>query len=155
MHDIYMACHFFSLFNILIDVSISRYYLTGRLNESSDVYSFGIVLLEVATGEPPMVQGYGHIVQRVRQMIATGDISSVADARLGGAYDISSMWKLVDTAILCTAENPAQRPTMSAVVAQLEESLALEEAREKDTSTGISRGSDIAPMASTFRPMAR
>ncbi|GJM99005.1 hypothetical protein PR202_ga16062 [Eleusine coracana subsp. coracana] len=132
-----------------------QYYLTGRLTESSDMYSFGIVLLEVATGEPPMVPGYGHIVQRVRQMIATGDISSVADARLGGAYDINSMWKLVDTAMLCTAESPAQRPGMAAVVAQLKESLTLEEAREKDTSTSVSRGSDIPPMASTFRPMAR
>jgi hypothetical protein len=112
------------------------------------VYSFGIVLLEVATGEPPMVPGYGHIVHRVKQMIATGDISSVADARLGGAYDITSMWKLVDTAMLCTAESPAQRPTMATVVAQLKESLALEEARENDTSTGtVSRESGIPPMA--------
>jgi hypothetical protein len=76
------------------------------------VYSFGIVLLEVATGEPPMVPGYGHIVQRVKQMIATGDISSVADARLGGAYDVTSMWNLVDTAMLCTAEFSAQRPPL-------------------------------------------
>ncbi|TVU09250.1 hypothetical protein EJB05_42705, partial [Eragrostis curvula] len=132
-----------------------QYYLTGRLTESSDVYSFGIVLLEVATGEPPMVPGYGHIVPRVQQMIATGDISSVADARLGGAYDISSMWKLVDTAMVCTAESAAQRPTMAAVVAQLKESLGLEEVREKDASTGLSRVSDIPPMTSTFRPMAR
>ncbi|TVU09249.1 hypothetical protein EJB05_42704, partial [Eragrostis curvula] len=122
-----------------------QYFLTGRLTESSDV----------ATGEPPMVPGYGHIVPRVQQMIATGDISSVADAQLGGSYNISSMWKLVDTAMICTKESAAQRPTMAAIVAQLKESLALEEAREKDTSTGLSRGSDIPPMASTFRPMAR
>jgi hypothetical protein len=120
------------------------------------VYSFGIVLLEVATGEPPMVPGYGHIVQRVKQMIATGDISSVADARLGGAYDVTSMWKLVDTAMLCTAESPAQRPKMATVVAQMKEGLALEEARQNDTSSGVSRGSDIPPIvSSTFRPMAR
>ena len=67
-----------------------RYYHTGRLTESSDVYSFGVVLLEVATGELPILSGQGHIVLRVKQKIATGDINSVMDARLGGAYEISS-----------------------------------------------------------------
>ncbi|XP_062193803.1 probable LRR receptor-like serine/threonine-protein kinase At1g51810 isoform X4 [Phragmites australis] len=128
-----------------------EYYLTGRLTESSDVYSFGVVLLEVATGEPPMVPGHGHIVQRVKRRIATSDISSVVDARLGSAYDINSMWKVVDTAMMCTADSAAQRPTMAAVVVQLKESLALEEAREKDS---IFR-SDIAAMVSTFGPLAR
>ncbi|WVZ64677.1 hypothetical protein U9M48_014167 [Paspalum notatum var. saurae] len=89
-----------------------EYYLTGRLTESRDVYSFGVVLLEVVTGEPPMVPGHGHIVQRVKQRIAaTGDVGSVADPRLRGAYDVSSMWKVVDTAVACAAETGAGRPT--------------------------------------------
>ncbi|XP_062193810.1 probable LRR receptor-like serine/threonine-protein kinase At1g51810 isoform X2 [Phragmites australis] len=128
-----------------------EYYLTGRLTESSDVYSFGVVLLEVATGEPPMVPGHGHIVQRVKQRIITGDVSSVVDARLGSAYDISSMWKVVDIAMMCTVDSAAQRPTMAAIVVQLKESLALEEARDKDSSLR----SDIAAMVSTFGPLAR
>jgi hypothetical protein len=119
------------------------------------VYSFGVVLLEVATGEPPIVPGHGHIIRRVKQTIATGDISSIADLRLGSAYDISSMWKVIDTAMMCTADSAAQRPTMAAVVIQLKESLALEETREKDSSIRVSRGSDIEAMVSTFRPLAR
>jgi len=106
------------------EISFSRYCRTGRLTESSDGYHFGVVLLEVATGELPILSGQGHIVLRVEQKIATGDISSVADARLGGAYDISSMWKVVETALMCTADDDAQRPTMETVVVQLKRKLA-------------------------------
>ncbi|XP_062199184.1 probable LRR receptor-like serine/threonine-protein kinase At1g51810 isoform X2 [Phragmites australis] len=109
-----------------------EHYLTGRLTERSDVYSFGVVLLEIVTGEPPIVPGHGHIVQRVKQSITTGDIGLVADPRLEGAYDVSSMWKVVDTAMMCTAVDAAGRLTMSDVVAQLKDSLALEEARENE-----------------------
>uniref|UniRef100_A0A0E0B1U9 Protein kinase domain-containing protein n=1 Tax=Oryza glumipatula TaxID=40148 RepID=A0A0E0B1U9_9ORYZ len=106
-----------------------EYYHTGRLMESSDVYSFGVVLLEIVTGESPILPGQGHIIQLVKKKIAAGNISLVADARLGGAYDVSSMWKVVDTALSCTADIGAERPTMATVVVQLKESLALEEAR--------------------------
>lgn len=119
------------VFLVVIGCCFFRYYQTGRLTEKSDVYSFGVVLLEVATGQPPLVPGHGHIVQRVKEKVATADISPVADPRLGGIYDVSSMWKVVDTAIMCTADSVAQRPTMAAVTTQLKESLALEEAREK------------------------
>jgi len=119
------------------------------------VFSFGVVLLEVATGEPPIVPGHGYIIRRVKQKIATGDIGSIADLRLGSAYDINSMWKVIDTAMMCTADSAAQRPTMATVVIQLRESLALEETREKDSSIRVSRGSDIEAMVSTFRPLAR
>ena len=119
------------------------------------MYSFGVVLLEVATGEPPIVPGHGHIIQRVKHKISTGDISSIADLRLGSAYDISSMWKVIDTAMVCTADSATQRPTMATVVIQLKESLALEETREKDSSIRANRASDIEAMVSTFGPLAR
>ncbi|KAJ1289378.1 hypothetical protein BS78_02G159500 [Paspalum vaginatum] len=128
-------------------------YLTGRITESSDVYSFGIVLLEVATGEPPIVPGQGLIIQRVKDKISSGDISSVADPRLGGAYDVSSMWKVVETAMMCTSDSVAQRPPMASVVIQLKESLALEEARE-GSSTRANPGSDLAGSVFTV-PLAR
>jgi hypothetical protein len=100
------------------------------------------------------VPGHGHIIRRVKQKIATGDIGSIADLRLGNAYDISSIWKIIDTAMMCTADSAAQRPTMATVVIQLKESLALEETRE-DSSIRASRGSHIEAMVSTFRPLAR
>ncbi|XP_048527694.1 probable LRR receptor-like serine/threonine-protein kinase At1g51810 [Triticum urartu] len=124
------------------------------LTESSDVYSFGVVLLEIATGEPPILPGHGHIVQRMKQKMATGNITSVADARLGGAYEVTSMWKLVDTAIACTADAAVGRPTMAAVVAQLKESIALEEARV-DSAVRVSPVSDTVALVSTFSPSAR
>ncbi|EEC84428.1 hypothetical protein OsI_31026 [Oryza sativa Indica Group] len=131
-----------------------EYYHTGRLTESSDVYSFGIVLLEIATGEAPILPGSGHIIQRVKQKVASGNINLVADARLKDSYDISSMWKVVDTAMLCISEVATQRPTMSTVVLQLKESLALEEARDgRDITT--SSVSDAMDVLSKFGPSAR
>ncbi|KAF7072254.1 hypothetical protein CFC21_077404 [Triticum aestivum] len=131
-----------------------EYYHTGWLSESSDVYSFGVVLLEVATGEPPVLPGHGHIVQRVKQKIATGNVTTVADAHLRGEYDVNSMWKLVDTAMACTADAAVRRPTMAAVVAQLKESLALEEAREDSSVIGSIASTTGAPMPE-FGPSAR
>ncbi|TKW32791.1 hypothetical protein SEVIR_2G190400v4 [Setaria viridis] len=136
-----------------------EYYLTGRLTESSDVYSFGVVLLEAATGEPPLLPGHGHITQRVKQRIAAGDIGSIADSRLGGAYDVSSMWMVVDTAMACTAEADAGRPTMADVVAHLKDSLALEVARDNDCSVpprrALQRDDDDDTVMSSFGPSVR
>jgi serine/threonine protein kinase len=131
-----------------------RYYHTGWLTESSDVYSFGVVLLEVATGEPPILPGHGHIVQRVKQKIASGNVSMVVDAKLGDTYDVNSMWKLVDTAMACTADASIRRPTMAVVVAQLKESLALEESHEDNSVLGSFTSTSEAP-GSTFGPSAR
>jgi len=131
-----------------------RYFHTGRLTESSDIYSFDVVLLEIATGEPPMLPSHGHIVQRVKQKIAAGNISLVADERLSGAYEVTSMWKVIDTAMACTADTSDRRPTMAAVVAQLKESLALEEAR-KASGFRVSPTSDTLALVSTYGPSAR
>ncbi|PVH64328.1 hypothetical protein PAHAL_2G238400 [Panicum hallii] len=133
-----------------------EYYLTGRLTESSDVYSFGIVLLEAATGEPPLLPGLGHIVQRVKQRMAAGDIGSIADSRLRGAYDVSSMWKVVDIAMACAADDGTARPTMADVVAQLKDSMALEDARVNDCRVPARKVQrDDAALMPSFGPSLR
>ena len=135
-------------------LAICRYYTTGRLTESSDVYSFGVVLLEVTTGEPPIIPGNGHVVQRVKQKIVTGNISSIVDTRLGGSYNVSSMWKVLDAAMMCTTNIAAERPTMATVVMQLKESLELEEAHgERGDMENQAR--DNTYLMSTFGPSAR
>lgn len=106
-----------------------RYAAALQLTEKSDVYSFGVVLLEVITGRPPILQcpEPTNIIQWVRQHLARGNIEDVADVRIQGEYDINSVWKVADVALKCTAQAPTQRPTMTDVVAQLQECLKLEE----------------------------
>jgi serine/threonine protein kinase len=102
--------------------------MTRQLTEKSDVYSFGIVLLEVVTGHSTILQSIEptHIVQWTRQHLVGGNIEEVVDVRMQGDYNVNGLWKIIDVALKCTAQNPTQRPTMSEVATQLQECLELE-----------------------------
>uniref|UniRef100_A0ACD5TEW9 Uncharacterized protein n=1 Tax=Avena sativa TaxID=4498 RepID=A0ACD5TEW9_AVESA len=106
-----------------------EYAVAMQLTEKSDVYSFGVVLLEVITGQHPILQcpEPTNIIQWVRQRLARGNIEDIVDARLAGDYDVNSVWKATDVALKCTSQASTQRPTMTDVVAQLQECLELEE----------------------------
>ncbi|BAF24879.1 senescence-induced receptor-like serine/threonine-protein kinase [Oryza sativa Japonica Group] len=132
-----------------------EYCLSGRLTISSDVFSFGVVLLEIVTGEPPIIPTNGHIVQRIKEKVNMGNIEAIADPRLHGEFDISSIWKVVDIALLCTKEASSERPTMSMVVAQLKDALALEEARLSYSTSDISQGGANAELSINSMPTAR
>ncbi|XP_073007241.1 receptor-like protein kinase At3g21340 isoform X2 [Typha latifolia] len=108
-----------------------------RFSEKTDVYSFGVILLEMITGEPPISRlgEVVHIVQRVEVSLKRGNIHVIADARLQGEYDVRSVWKVVDLAMGCTGKTSIQRPTMTEVVVQLRECLALETARAGSRNT--------------------
>ncbi|URE14857.1 receptor-like serine threonine-protein kinase [Musa troglodytarum] len=105
-----------------------EYYISCQLSEKSDVYSFGVILLELITAEPPILIGRqnAHIVQWVRERLANGNIEDVVDSKLQGEYDVNSVWKVADIAFRCTSQASHQRPSMTNVVAELKESLALE-----------------------------
>ncbi|VAH98088.1 unnamed protein product [Triticum turgidum subsp. durum] len=108
-----------------------EYLATFQLTNKSDVFSFGVVLLEIVTGQPHILNGPEptSIVQWVRQRLAHGNIEAVVDSRMRGDHDINSVWKVADTALKCTTQAPEQRPTMTDLVAQLQECLELEVAR--------------------------
>ena len=91
------------------------------MNEKSDVFSFGIVLLELITGQPAIIKTSEriHIPQWVSPLIARGEITSVADPRLKEEYDANSAWKAVEIGMACTQDTSMERLTMSYVVNDL------------------------------------
>ncbi|KAL6335739.1 hypothetical protein AAG906_039502 [Vitis piasezkii] len=114
-----------------------EYQSTGILNKKSDVYSFGIVLLELITGQPVIKNpGNIHIVGWVSPMIERGDIRSIVDPRLQGAFNADSAWKALEIALACVALTGMQRPDMSHVLEDLKECLEMEVASRRIQSVG-------------------
>ncbi|XP_019054985.1 PREDICTED: putative leucine-rich repeat receptor-like serine/threonine-protein kinase At2g19230, partial [Nelumbo nucifera] len=116
-----------------------EYYISNKLNEKSDVYSFGIVLLELITGRPAITKSSDeriHIVQWVSSMLATGEIRNIADQRLEADFNVNSVWKAIEVAMACLPATAIQRPTMSDVVMELKECLAMETAHKGASRVG-------------------
>ncbi|XP_030969815.1 LRR receptor-like serine/threonine-protein kinase IOS1 [Quercus lobata] len=108
-----------------------RYYATNWLTEKSDVFSFGVVLLEIITGRLAITKAPEklHIIKWVNSMLERGDVKNIVDPRLAGDLDINSVWKAIEVAMACVSPNSIQRPTMTYVVMELKQCLAMELAR--------------------------
>ncbi|CAA6672936.1 unnamed protein product [Spirodela intermedia] len=92
-----------------------EYYQTYRLTEKSDIYSFGIVLLEIISGKSPISRDpqSAPIVSWVQSRLERGDISSIADQRLNNGYDLNSIWKAAEVAMACASPTSSCRPKMT------------------------------------------
>ncbi|XP_042412454.1 probable LRR receptor-like serine/threonine-protein kinase At5g59680 isoform X1 [Zingiber officinale] len=98
-----------------------EYLCTCRVSKATDVYSFGIVLLEMITGQPPIISGseVQHIVGWISQRVA-GEAHFV-DTSMNECYDTSSMRKVLQLALSCTDSSASRRPQMAEVAIQLKE----------------------------------
>ena len=87
-----------------------------------DVFSYGIVVLEMVTGVGP--SGHKRLVTWVREVMNrvvanTSSLEEIIDPLLEGKYDIGMMETLVEIALQCVEEDKDERPTMSQVVDML------------------------------------
>ncbi|KAL6587780.1 hypothetical protein OROMI_000758 [Orobanche minor] len=101
-----------------------EYAYTLKVDEKSDIYSFGVVLLELVTGRKPVGEfGDGvDIVQWVRK-ITNGikeEVLKVLDPRLS-TVPIHEVTHVFYVAMLCVEEQAVERPTMREVVQILTE----------------------------------
>ncbi|GLJ33971.1 hypothetical protein SUGI_0683310 [Cryptomeria japonica] len=87
----------------------------SSLTAKSDLYSFGVVLLEIISGK-----------SQARELLSCGRIADLMDSSLDGHYKLSSAWKVAEVAYACMAQKSIDRPTMSTVVDVLKETVALE-----------------------------
>lgn len=95
-----------------------EYFLTHKLTDKSDVYSLGVVFLELLTGMQPISHGK-NIVREVTVAYQSGMVFSVIDNRMG-SYPSECIEKFVALALRCCQEETERRPAMSEVVRELE-----------------------------------
>lgn len=101
-----------------------EHFQSQQLDEKTDVYAFGVVLLEIVSGRPPIQKGQDHISKWVQNLVERGDIARIVDPRMvNDDYNVSAMWKVVEIALRCVHYESHMRPNMSEV--RLEVKLAL------------------------------
>ncbi|KAJ1276028.1 hypothetical protein BS78_05G182600 [Paspalum vaginatum] len=86
---------------------------TNTTSPASDMYSFGVLLLEVATGQIPKVEAPGlsnALVNAVRKSYSKGAVVEMADARLEGNFDKSQMERVLVVGLLCVQQDRLERP---------------------------------------------
>lgn len=103
-----------------------EYLLTGRATEKTDVFSFGAVVLEVASGRRPIekesvcgVGGSSNLVEWVWGLHRNGRLMMAVDSRLGDEFDEVEMRKVILVGLACSHPDPMARPTMRGVVQML------------------------------------
>ncbi|PUZ76997.1 hypothetical protein GQ55_1G335700 [Panicum hallii var. hallii] len=103
-----------------------EYVATGHLYVKSDVYGFGVVLLEILTGlraldtDRPAAQQ--NLVDWAKPFLADRrKLARLVDPRLEGQYSSRGAQRAAQLALRCLAADHKNRPSMREVVAVLEE----------------------------------
>uniref|UniRef100_A0A0E0LVD2 non-specific serine/threonine protein kinase n=1 Tax=Oryza punctata TaxID=4537 RepID=A0A0E0LVD2_ORYPU len=106
-----------------------EYLSTGQSSEKTDVFGFGILLLELVTGQRALEVGKGSGVIQHQKGVMLDWVRKVhqeklhdllVDQDLGPHYDRIEVAEMVQVALLCTQFQPSHRPRMSEVVRMLE-----------------------------------
>ncbi|GAV67934.1 Pkinase domain-containing protein [Cephalotus follicularis] len=101
-----------------------EYVMTGHLTAKSDVFSFGVVLLEMLTGRRSMDKnrpnGEHNLVEWARPHLGERRrFYRLIDPRLEGRFSIKGSQKAIQLASQCLSRDPKARPLMSEVVETL------------------------------------
>ncbi|WCJ42475.1 Protein kinase superfamily protein [Euphorbia peplus] len=115
-----------------------EYAASGKLTDKSDVFSFGVMLLELISGHRPVDASQtfmeDSLVDWARPLLARaledGNFDALVDQRLQNAYDHNEMTRMVSCAAACVRHSARRRPRMSQVVRALEGDVALSDLNE-------------------------
>ncbi|KAK1403304.1 putative LRR receptor-like serine/threonine-protein kinase family [Heracleum sosnowskyi] len=102
-----------------------EYLSTGQSSDKTDVFGFGILLLELITGQKALDFGRAAsqkvvMLDWVKKLRQDGKLDVIVDKDLKKDYDKIELEEIVQVALLCTQFNPLHRPKMSEVLRMLE-----------------------------------
>ncbi|KAL2939664.1 hypothetical protein RDABS01_033822 [Bienertia sinuspersici] len=106
-----------------------EYFMTNQLTEKSDIFSFGVVMLEMVTARRPIQDGK-YIVREIKEVMDRSkdlyNLHSVIDPSLiQNTTMLVGLEKYVDLALKCVQEEGINRPTMGEVVKEVEQIVQL------------------------------
>ncbi|KAK7363164.1 hypothetical protein VNO77_05295 [Canavalia gladiata] len=103
-----------------------EYLATGKFTEKSDVFGYGVMLLELITGQ----KAYNlarladnddlMLLHWVKKLLKDKRLEPIVDADLKRNYEEEEVEQLIQVALLCTQDTALKRPMMSEVVEMLE-----------------------------------
>ncbi|XVF77711.1 hypothetical protein PTKIN_Ptkin14bG0068900 [Pterospermum kingtungense] len=100
-----------------------EYAIDGLFSIKSDVFSFGILLLEIISGRKN--RGFfhpnhcGNLIEHAWRLWKEGKPLDVADDFLLETGNVSKILRCIHISILCVQQHPDERPNMSSVVLML------------------------------------
>uniref|UniRef100_A0ACD5WKZ4 Uncharacterized protein n=1 Tax=Avena sativa TaxID=4498 RepID=A0ACD5WKZ4_AVESA len=99
-----------------------EYMMRGNYSVKSDVFSFGVMVLEIVTGRKNNDHGSRQsedLLTMVWEHWTNGTMLEVVDPSMNGCFSKEEVLKCVHIGLLCVQGNPADRPMMSMVVMML------------------------------------
>ncbi|KAK4744651.1 hypothetical protein SAY87_010963 [Trapa incisa] len=101
-----------------------EYACTGMLNEKSDIYSFGILIMEIITGRNPVdysrPQGEVHLVEWLKTMVSNRRAEEVMDPKLLNTPAPKALKRILLVALRCVDPDATKRPKMGHIIHMLE-----------------------------------
>ncbi|RZB84817.1 putative receptor-like protein kinase isoform B [Glycine soja] len=101
-----------------------EYISHGKLTDKSDVYAFGVVLLELLTGKKPMENMTSNQYQSLvswamPQLTDRSKLPSILDPVIRDTMDLKHLYQVAAVAVLCVQSEPSYRPLITDVLHSL------------------------------------
>ncbi|KAL3503710.1 hypothetical protein ACH5RR_038159 [Cinchona calisaya] len=100
-----------------------EYAIRGQLTRKADIYSFGVLLIEIVCGRCntntrlPIEEQF--LLERTWELYERRELVGLVDTELNGNFDAEQACRFLKIGLLCTQDSPKLRPSMSTVVKML------------------------------------
>ncbi|KAJ7955013.1 Kinase family protein [Quillaja saponaria] len=93
-----------------------EFFMHGIVDEKTDVYAYGVLLLELITGRQALDSAQKSLVMWAKPLLSVNSIKELVDPCLADDYDVEQMSRVVLTASMCIDQSSVHRPQMTQVL---------------------------------------
>ncbi|KAL0010827.1 hypothetical protein SO802_005935 [Lithocarpus litseifolius] len=107
-----------------MDYVAPEYLLDGKLTDKSDVFAFGVVLLELLTGGKPLenlapAQCLSIVTWAMPQLTDRSKLPKIVDPVIRNMMDLKHLYQVAAVAVLCVQTEPSYRPLITDILHSL------------------------------------
>ncbi|KAJ7981985.1 Protein kinase superfamily protein [Quillaja saponaria] len=112
-----------------------EYAVGGQLTRKADVYSFGVLLVEIVSGmfntNTRLSIGEQYLLERAWELYEQKELVGLVDESLNEEFDADEACRFLKIGLLCTQDYPKLRPSMSTVVKMLTGQMDVDDCKVK------------------------